>query len=351
MARTKRLKLKDEEGFFHIMSRTVGQEFYLGDVEKEKLFNIIKYYSGFYFVKTIGLTIMSNHFHLLIKSEPESYYSDDQVKQRIKKYLDKDKDKKKKKKKKKKDKEAEKEGEEVEEGKGEEEEEISYLKLQRIKKQMADISEYVRAIKLTFSRWYNKMNNRTGYFWGDRFKSVLVEKGEALINCLAYIDLNPVRAGIVTRPEDYRWSGIGYRIYTNNKGDFLSFDGIFSESEIKDLPKEELIKCYRYFVYKCGNIKRLSLADIEAGADVSNVKSAIDNETYNHELMRDFKLPTGEIMLGRIRHFSAGMVIGSRQFLKEAYAKYGGEIIVKKDRKVYQTGINNNILSLRKLIC
>ncbi|UCH97934.1 MAG: hypothetical protein JSV88_14060, partial [Candidatus Aminicenantes bacterium] len=37
----------------------------LGDVEKEKLFNIIKYYSGFYFVKPIGLTIMSNHFHLL----------------------------------------------------------------------------------------------------------------------------------------------------------------------------------------------------------------------------------------------------------------------------------------------
>jgi putative component of toxin-antitoxin plasmid stabilization module len=216
---------------------------------------------------------------------------------------------------------------------------------------MADISEYVRAIKQTFSRWYNKMNNRTGYFWGDRFKSVLIEKGEALINCLAYIDLNPVRAGIVKRPEDYRWSGIGYRIYTNNKGDFLSFDGIFSESEMKDLPKEELMKCYRYFVYKCGNIKRLSLADIEEGKDAANVKSAIDDETYRHELMRDFKLPTGEIMLGRIRYFSAGMVIGSKQFLKEAYTKFGGEIIGKKDRNVYQTGINSNILSLRKLIC
>ena len=345
MARPKRLKLKDEEGFFHIMSRTVGQEFYLGDVEKEKLFNIIKYYSGFYFVKVIGLTIMSNHFHLLIKSKPESYYSDDQVIQRIEKYMN--KDKKKKKKKKKRDKEEEGVEVEVEEG----EEEISNHKLQKIKKQMADISEYVRAIKQTFSRWYNKMNNRTGYFWGDRFKSVLIEKGEALINCMAYIDLNPVRARIVTRPEDYRWSGIGYRIYTDNKGDFLSFDGIFSESEIKDLPKEELIKCYRYFVYKCGNIKRMSLADIEEGKDPANVKSAIDNETYRHELMRDFKLPTGEIMLGRIRHFSQGLVIGSKQFLKEAYAKFGGEIIRKKDRKFYQTGINSDILSLRKLIC
>jgi hypothetical protein len=68
--------------------------------------------------------------------------------------------------------------------------------------------------------------------------------------------------------------------------------------------------------------KRLKLKD-EEGADVRNVKSAIDDETYRHELMRDFKLPTGEIMLGRIRYFSAGMVIGSKQFLKEAYAKYG----------------------------
>jgi hypothetical protein len=67
--------------------------------------------------------------------------------------------------------------------------------------------------------------------------------------------------------------------------------------------------------------------------------------------MRDFKLPTGDIILGRIRYFSAGMVIGSKQFLKEAYAKYGGELIGKKDRNVYQTGINSNVLSLRKLIC
>ena len=336
MARPKRLKLTKEEGFFHITSRTVGQEFFLGDVEKEKLFNIIKYYSGYYFVKPIGLTVMNNHFHLLIKSEPESYYSDDQVKQRIAEYRGKKKKKEKAK---------------VEDWEEEEDGEISDNKLQQIKKQMADISEYVRAIKQTFSRWYNKMNNRIGYLWGDRFKSILIEKGESLLNCLAYIDLNPVRAGIVKRPEDYRWSGIGYRIYTDNKGDFLSFDGIFSESEMKDLPKEELLQCYRYFVYKCGNIKRLSLAEIEEGKDVANVKSVIDDETYNHELMRNFKLPKGEIMLGRIRYFSDGMVIGSKKFLKKAYARFAGEIIRKKDRNVYQTGINRNILSLRRLTC
>ena len=152
---------------------------------------------------------MTDDFHLLIKSEPESYYSDEQVKQRIVKYRDKKKKK-------------EKGKEEDWEGEGE----ISDNELQRIKTQMADISEYVRAIKQTFSRWYNKLNNRSGYLWGDRFKSVLIEKGEGLLNCLAYIDLNPVRAGIVKRPEDYRWSGIGYRIYTDNKGEMFIKPGL-----------------------------------------------------------------------------------------------------------------------------
>ena len=51
-----------------------------------------------------------------------------------------------------------------------------------------------------------------GVFLGpwSRFKSVLLEEGETLIQCLAYIDLNAVRAGIVQRHEDYRWCSLGY---------------------------------------------------------------------------------------------------------------------------------------------
>ena len=49
----------------------------------------------------------------------------------------------------------------------------------------------MRDIKVNFSRFYNRRHNRRGYFWGDRFKSVIVDRGETLVNCLAYIDLNP----------------------------------------------------------------------------------------------------------------------------------------------------------------
>jgi hypothetical protein len=58
--------------------------------------------------------------------------------------------------------------------------------------------------------------------WGERFKSVIVENGETLINCLAYIDLNPIRAGLVKRQEEYRWNSIGYHAQTNNRDNFLS---------------------------------------------------------------------------------------------------------------------------------
>jgi putative transposase len=88
----------------------------------------------------------------------------------------------------------------------------------------SSLSEFVREIKVGFARYFNKRHGRRGYFWGDRFKSVIVEKGETLINCLAYIDLHPLRAGIVSRPEDYRWNSLGYHVQTNNRDNFLSTD-------------------------------------------------------------------------------------------------------------------------------
>ena len=91
-----------------------------------------------------------------------------------------------------------------------------------MREKLSNLSEFVPEIKVDFARYYNQRNNRQGYFWGDRFKSVIVEKGETLINCLAYIDLNPLRAGLVDRPEEYRWNSLGYHIQTGNKDNFLS---------------------------------------------------------------------------------------------------------------------------------
>jgi hypothetical protein len=71
------------------------------------------------------------------------------------------------------------------------------------------IEENRGQVNNTCSRFYNKRHQRIGFFWGGRFKSVVVENGNTLINCLVCIDLNPVRANIIDNPEDYRWNSIG----------------------------------------------------------------------------------------------------------------------------------------------
>ncbi|MGB5617755.1 MAG: hypothetical protein WBM78_13005 [Desulfobacterales bacterium] len=56
---------------------------------------------------------------------------------------------------------------------------------------------------------------------------------KTLINCLAYIDLNPLRAGLVELPEKYRWNSLGYHIQTNNLDNFLSTDFGLKEFNVK----------------------------------------------------------------------------------------------------------------------
>jgi len=166
-----------------------------------------------------------------------------------------------------------------------------------------------------------------------------------LLTCLAYIDLNPLRAGIIKLPEEYRWSSFSYRIVRGNRDNFLSFDGVFSKGEVS---QREMLSWYRYFVYKSGNIQSITLGDIEEGREES-VKPRISDETYNNELSRHFILPKSEMLLRRIRYFSDGLVIGSKGFIKEAYNRFGGDVIQKRDRKAYKTGLSHRILSLRKL--
>jgi hypothetical protein len=60
-----------------------------------------------------------------------------------------------------------------------------------------------------FTCWFNRERGRRGTLWESRFRSVIVEDGLAARTMAAYIDLNPVRAGMVEDPADYRWSSYG----------------------------------------------------------------------------------------------------------------------------------------------
>jgi putative transposase len=78
------------------------------------------------------------------------------------------------------------------------------------------VSVFMQELKKRFTWWYNKRVGRKGPLWEDRFKSVLVENDETvLLTMAAYIDLNPVHAGLVKDPKDYRWSGYGEAVAGN----------------------------------------------------------------------------------------------------------------------------------------
>ena len=193
MPRTQRLIINDETAVYHVMSRTALDGFPLKDIEKDFMLDLIRRYSSLYLVEILGLCLMDNHFHILVRMFPEYKYTDEDIKKRYEGFYGEDRA-------------------------------FAAGQIPSLREKLSSLSEFVREIKVGFTRYYNKRHNRRGYFWGDRFKSVIVEKGETLINCLAYIDLNPLRAGLVDRPEDYRWNSLGYHIQTGNKDNFLSLD-------------------------------------------------------------------------------------------------------------------------------
>jgi putative transposase len=80
----------------------------------------------------------------------------------------------------------------------------------RLKARMGDVSVFMREVKTRFTFWYNEKHGTVGTFWAERFRSVVVEADtEAQRMVAAYIDLNPVRAGLVQDPDDYGFSGFG----------------------------------------------------------------------------------------------------------------------------------------------
>ena len=74
-------------------------------------------------------------------------------------------------------------------------------KWDRLQERLFDVSEFTRNLHSAFGRFYNKAYSRHGRFWADRFKSVLLEDTRALLDCMLYVELNPVRAGGLVRED------------------------------------------------------------------------------------------------------------------------------------------------------
>lgn len=68
------------------------------------------------------------------------------------------------------------------------------------------ISRGMHWLNTRYAIWFNRRHERVGHLFQGRFKALLIEKEQYFAQVLRYVALNPVRAGMVTNPADYRWS-------------------------------------------------------------------------------------------------------------------------------------------------
>ena len=306
MPRTRRLTINDETAVYHVMSRTALDGFPLGDVEKDFMVDLIMRYSKLYFVEILGFCLMGNHFHILAKMLPECKFTNEAIEKRFREFYG-------------------------------DERIFTDGMIPSLRNKLSSLSEFVRETKVGFARYYNKRHHRRGYFWGDRFKSVIVEKGETLINCLAYIDLNPLRAGLVERPEDYRWNSLGYHLQTGNKGNFLSLD--FGLIEFGVLNAEARLKLYRRYVYEAGALDKSGKPS--AGA--------IDNNVLDKERKNDFELKRVQRFRYRTRYFTDSGIIGTKEFVSINYQRFKDVFMSKREKIPKAIAGLDGVYSLKRL--
>lgn len=195
--------------------------------------------------------------------------------------------------------------------------------LARFERRRGDLSVFLKELKQRVSLFMNHRLGRSGTLWEGRFRSVLVEDGEeALLAVAAYIDLNPVRAGLVDRPEDYRWSGYGEamgsgkRASTARRGlSSIQREALESRGAVSDATAgwKNVRDRYRRLLYLEGADR-----GIDATTD-KGLRRGIAPEVVSRVLEEGGTLSLPEILRHRVRYFSAGAAIGSAAFVERAF--------------------------------
>ena len=95
----------------------------------------------------------------------------------------------------------------------------NHLHLLLTPQQDQGLPKMMQAVGRSYVQIFNKVHGRTGTLWEGRYRSTLIQTERYLLACMAYIDLNPVRAHMVAQPEDYVWSSYGH--YAGRRNDRL----------------------------------------------------------------------------------------------------------------------------------
>jgi putative transposase len=194
--------------FYHCMGRTVRRSFLFGvdkytgndySHRKQWIVDKLAELSSVYMIDVCAYAVMSNHYHVVLKINQvqAKRLSDEEVMERwmmlfkgnvlVQRYL-----------------------------KGECKTESEKLKVKETVEEwrirLSDISWFMRCLNETIAHKANEEDKCTGHFWEGRFKSQALLNEQALLSCMAYVDLNPIRAGLAESLDNSEFTGIEQRI-------------------------------------------------------------------------------------------------------------------------------------------
>ena len=303
----------EKPAIYHCISRVVDRRFVFENDEREHFRMFMRMQENFSGCRVLSYCIMSNHFHILLEVPPmpEGGISDEVLLRRLSATNS----------------EAFVAGvaKEMADARSQGRNEWAGEIHARFTYRMHNLSEFMKTLLQRFTRWFNRTHKRSGTLWEERYKSVIVESGVAARTMAAYIDLNPVRAGMKSDPAEYRWSSYGEAVGGGPKGNgkkareglvraCMSDSGVGFEAG----RWQEVSRIYRRTMglalgRKSGKAVVVK-GVVRRQMNAAEALEAKDNGT----ILPDLKLAA--MLRCRVRYFTDGAVIGSKAFVDEAFA-------------------------------
>ena len=280
-----RVRYDKEMSYYHLMNRVAGEvgHYPFGDIEKEKLFQIITAVARFHSIEVMSVCVMGSHWHLVCAA-PADPPSREEVMANWRATRAPD----------------------IPEPDWENPDVVAKLAAR-----MRDISCFVKDFEQRFTRWYNasRPRPRRGGLWAGRFQSVLLDKDTALWDCLTYVEMNPVRAGLVKSPGDYRFSTWG-RMVGGGPHPFAA----------------NLVRHLRQYLGEQAKPWSDARVVAELAANMARIAAGERGEDSEAIFAAEAEVRTGRepfllTVRRRVRYWTDGALIGSELFVRDMAAK------------------------------
>jgi putative transposase len=153
------------------------------------------------------------------------------------------------------------------------------------------VSNTMKVVGSRYAQYVNLRYKRTGTLWGGRHRASLVQTERYLLCCYRYIELNPVRAGMVARPDEYHWSSYG----CNAWGDV----GWLRPHE--EYTRLGVTAAERGYAYRELFKHQLSEADLHLIRKAAHYCQPVGDDRFRHQLERRYGVVPGQMSRGRPR--------------------------------------------------